>query len=207
MRALWELTRQRSKDLVPEGALRSSPDLWEVLAGALGAVNQTLPDALEDFAVARFFAGEPSRRRASAYRVLRALPDGAAVSLAATLAFGDLPRHVRLDDEGLAPLGSAYVRVVTTGASAGTELRVWLRGEIDPQWSLVAVRLAADGGELGRVTAAQRRVPQSYLPVLLTADTAQVVLVVTYLLPHTPDADRVPLPHRGFELILDRGPQ
>ncbi len=204
VQALWELTRQRSRELVDPGVLRASPDLWEVLAQTLKvSARQDWSDALEDFAAARFFAGPAVRRAAAPYHVLHALPSDAAVPLLAELSLRDLPRHVRDEVECL---GSAYLSVRTPGAQAGDTLQVWLRGEIGPRWSLIAMRLAEDGHELGRVKVPGRRLPQSYLPVMLTEDTAQVIVVVTYLPEKVPDADVPPLLPHGFELIIDHAP-
>jgi hypothetical protein len=48
-----------------------------------------------------------------------------------------------------------------------------------------------------------REVPQAYLPLALTGETRQVVLVVTNLPRTTPDADAgKPVP-RGVELALE----
>ena len=49
-----------------------------------------------------------------------------------------------------------------------------------------------------------RRAPESYLPVQLTRDTAEVVIAVTCLPVKTPDADLLPPPPRSFELVVDR---
>ena len=123
--------------------------------------------------------------------------------LTAEVSLADLPRHVRPIAE-LSTLGSAYVRV-STPALGSEELRVWLKAELGPLWSLTAVRLAADGHELGRTSAPPRRVPSSYLPVALDPETASVLLVVINLSEPTPDADRpAPSPH-SYELVLARG--
>lgn len=204
VRALWELLRQRSRELVPPGALRASPDFWEALAAALTQSGESLSDDLEEFAAARLFSGEPSARAHASYRVFAALPDGARVPLRGDFAYADLPKRVRSDPDGLRPLGSVYARIRTPAASDEDQLHVWLRAELGPRWSVIAIRRDAQGGEVGRVKAPLRRVPESYLPVQLTADTAEVVIVVTYLPPKTPDADVPPLAPRGFELIVDR---
>lgn len=209
VRALWELARQRSKGLVSDDRLRGSPDVWEVLARVLETTDEHWPDEVTEFAAARFFAGEPSRRAASPYRVFAELPSDAAVPLLADLEEAQLPRHVRTAaDGGIEALGSSYVRVRLSDASAcasGTcELRVWLRGELGPNWSLLALRLGAGGRELGRMHAPPRDVPASYLPLVISADTRQVILVVTNLPRATPDADAgVPAP-RGVELVIER---
>lgn len=204
LRALWELLRQRSRDLVKPDELRASPDLWEALAAALEHSGESWNDDLEELAAARVFAGEPRGRAHASYRVLAALPDGARVPLRGDFAYAELPKRVQSPAEGLLPLGSVYARVRTPGVTDDDMLHVWLRAELGPRWSLMAIRRAADGGEVGRVKAPLRRTPESYLPVQLTADTAEVVLVVTYLPHKTPDADAPPpLPH-GFELTVAR---
>lgn len=205
VRALWELARQHSKGLVADDRLRGSPDVWEVLARVLEATEERWPEELAEFAAARFFAGEPSRRAAAAYRVFAELPSDAAVPLLADLDQAALPRHVRTAaDGGIEALGSSYVRVRLAPCATGAcELRVWLRGELGPNWSLTGLRLGADGRELGRTHAPPRDVPDAYLPLVISSDTRAVILVVTHLPRATPDADPgVPAP-RGVELAIE----
>ncbi|HKU43059.1 MAG TPA: hypothetical protein VJR89_33095, partial [Polyangiales bacterium] len=127
------------------------------------------------------------------------------VPVLAELSAAQLPKHVRTPaDGGIEPLGSAYVSVQLPACSTGScELRVWLRGELGPSWSLSALSLAADGRELGRLRAPARDVPQSYLPLMIEADVAQVVLVVTHLTRTLPDADQPLPPPHGVELTLE----
>jgi hypothetical protein len=206
VQALWELTRQRSRGMVDHGLLRSSPDLWEVLVQVLKASShEQWQDALDELAAARFFSGERTRRAAAAYRTLSALPSDAQVPVLGDLAWAQLPAHLLSDEAGLQELGSAYVRVRLPSPGGADGLRIWLRGELGPRWSLLAIRLDQAGQELGRVSAAERRLPQSYLPITLTPDTAQVIVVVSYLAEKTPDADRSLWPAHAFELIVDRG--
>jgi hypothetical protein len=208
IRALWELTRQRSKGLVAADRLRSSPDVWEVAAQALAQTGETLSDAAIEFGVARYFTGPAPRRQAAAYRVLSSLPSDAEVPLLADLELAQLPRHARTPvDEGLESLGSGYVRVRTPNLQRPSELRIWLRAELGPDWSLSAVRLGADGRELGRTRAPTRRLPESFLPLLLEPDTAEVIVIVTALPRKTPDADEPVLAIHGFDLALEHVPQ
>ncbi len=204
VQALWELTRQRSRGLVDPGVLRSSPDLWEVLAQVLkDSSHEQWQDTLEELAAARFFSGPRPRAQAAAYRTLGGLPSDAEIPLLADLTPAQLPAHLRSASEGLPLLGSAYVRLTTSGLAATNGVQVWLRGELGPRWSVVAIRLDQAGRELGRVKAAERRLPHSYIPVALTPDTAAIVLVVTQLSEKVPDADRALSPAHGFELIID----
>ena len=65
------------------------------------------------------------------------------------------------------------------------------------------MRVDGLGRELGRLSAPARRVPDSFLPIELTADTAEVLIVVTKL-PFT--AGKPPAPEddaHAFKLILD----
>jgi hypothetical protein len=208
VRKLWELARQRSKGLVDDDRLRGSPDVWEVIARALELTEAKWADEIAEFAVARFFAGEGRRRAAAAYRVFAELPSDAGVPLLADLQEAQLPRHVRTDPEGgVEPLGSVYVRLQLAEqgrcAREACELRVWLRGELGPQWLLSAVRLDAAGREIGRTHAPAREVPQAYLPLAVSAETRQVVVVVTNLPRATPDADvGAPVP-RGVDLAFE----
>lgn len=207
VRALWELTRQRSRGLVDADRLRGSPDVWEVLSQALRLDGDELADMIGEFAVARFFSGPLRRREAASYRVFASLPPDAAVPLLADLSLDQLPRHVRTAaDSGVEALASAYVRVSTGGRSRSAELRIWLRGELGADWSLIALRLGADGRELGRTRAPVRPVPESFVPLLLEPDTHEVIVVVTQLPHGTPDADQPALSVHGFDLSMALAP-
>jgi hypothetical protein len=201
VRSLWETTRQRSSGLVPAERLRSSPDLWEVLRVTLETQHIKLDDELIEFGVARYFAGPSARKAQAPYRILAALPSDAAVPLRHDLRSSQLP--VKLSQHApLYELGSAYVRV-RLDDRAQERLQVWLRGELGARWSLTAVRLSEHGRELGRTAAPPRTVPSAYVPVVLDAETAEVVLVVTQLPLKTPDADlRMDTSH-GYELIVE----
>ncbi len=204
--AAWQLTRQRSRGLVKPGILRSSPDLWEALAASLHAAGEDWSDDVEELVAARLFAGDARARAAASYRVFAALPNGAQLPMQADWTYAQLPKRFRSADDGIPPLGSVYLRVRTPNVTEGQELRVWLRGELGPRWSLIAIRLGASGTEVGRVKSPLRTMPDSYVPLLLTSDTAEVVLAVTYITVKTPDADAPPaLPH-AFELVVDRSP-
>lgn len=178
---LWHFSRQDSR-----GArfLRGSPDLWEALDRALQNAGQPLEALLLE---------------AAQHRATRRPP------LRMDLSWASLPRHV-YPEPGLWPLGSSYTRIRIESAPAQAQLRVWLRGELGPRWSLTAVQLDAMGRELGRLSAPARRTPKSYLPILLEAATREVVLTVTRLPVGLPDAD-LPESHPAFyKLIVDRGP-
>lgn len=208
VRALWELARQHSKGLVSDDRLRGSPDVWEVLARVLESSGEQWTDAIADFGTARFFAGDARRRAAASFRVFAELPSDGAVPLLADVDGAQLPKHVRTAaDGGIEPLGSAYVRVRLSGedrcAAGRCELRVWLRGETGPEWSLTAVQIGAEGAELGRTRAPARKVPESYLPVLVSSATREVILIATHLPRALPDADRGVGAPRGVELTIE----
>jgi len=178
LRELWQFARQRTRKM---GPLRASPNLWEVLERSLENADERFDDLAVDFAIARYFAGPPGRSARAPYPVLRSLPPEAAVQLEASVAAGDRARHVTLQ-HNLAPLGSSYVRVHVGGdLKPGDQLKVWLRAEQGPRWALSAVRLAANGAEVGRLHAPVRTTPKSFLPLELTAETHSVLLVVTHL--------------------------
>jgi hypothetical protein len=118
--------------------------------------------------------------------------------------YAKLPKHLPASDTPLRSFGSSYVRIDTRAAGAGTQLKVWLRGETGARWALSAVRFDERGRELGRLHAPPRRVARAYLPVELSDDTAQVLLVVLKLpldMAHLPGADRDQL---HYQLILGR---
>jgi hypothetical protein len=201
VRNLWDATRQRSKGLVAADRLRGSPDLWEVLQQLLLAAHMQLDDELIELGVARYFSGPAARREHALYRSFAALPSDAGVPLASDLSSSQLPRHIRAAPP-LSELGSAYVRVRLSAASRPQQLKLWLRGELGPRWSLTAVRLDAAGREAGRVSAPVRSVPNSYLPVALGEDTTEVLVVVTLLPTAVPDADVRAEARHGYELIV-----
>lgn len=200
VRELWQLARQRSGDLT---GLRGSPDLWQALEADLEAAGGRLNDAMRTVALRRYFTGR--RENPHTPWPLRGLGPHATVPIQFQLAWPALPSRTTPADPPLAPYGSAYARVDVTEAPDDALLRVWLRGEYGVQWSLVAVRLDAEGRELQQVTAPARKIPRSYLPVQLDADTAQVLLVVTNLSSRIPDADTPDENVRSFTLILDHG--
>jgi hypothetical protein len=132
---------------------------------------------------------------------LAALPSDAAVPVLRDLRSSQLP--VKLSDHApLQDLGSAYVRVRLDDRSH-ERLQVWLRGELGARWSLTAVRLREDGHELGRTAAPARNLPSAFLPVMLDAETSEVVLVVTQLPVQIPDADLQVDSSHGYELIVE----
>ena len=93
----------------------------------------------------------------------------------------------------------------TESLSPGARLRIWLRGEPGVRWSLLALRLDRAGRELGRVQAPIRQLPESYLPLELTPDTASVLVVLTAL------PEKFAIAHmknqgHAFQLIFDKAP-
>lgn len=200
LRELWQFARQKSRlgDM-----LRGSPDVFEALARALENAGQSLDKLAVDLAVARYFAGPSERRRWAPWFALRTLPPEAAVPVVDIGRLDGLPRRLAAAEPPLETFGSGYFVIDTTGRSLPMQLEIWLRGEYGARWSLVAVRLAADGSEAGRVAAPPKRDPNSYLTVELTPDTAKVLMVVTNLIEGVPDADCNTRNLHSFELILD----
>lgn len=197
VRELWQLARQ----LTWQGdRLRGSPDLWEALTVALENAHETLPQLMEDFAVARYFA-RPGMT--PAYPSLLSLAGDAVVPVSGPVTFAQLPAHLHLGEPPLEVFGSQYVLVDTAGIDPMGRLTVWLRGELGVEWSLVAVRLRADGSESGRVVAPPRRDPRSFFPVELLGETSRVLLVVTNLGKGTPDADVEATRAHAFSVIVD----
>ncbi|MEY4514021.1 MAG: hypothetical protein RLZZ450_6143 [Pseudomonadota bacterium] len=204
IRNLWDSTRQRSKGLVDNDRLRSSPDLWEVLQQTLEAQHTSLDGELIEFAAARYFAGPAPRHAQAPYRIFAALPSDAAVPIAREVASTELPAHVR-DQPLLHDLGSAYVLVHLPESAAQarpSELQIWLHAETGPRWSLTAVRLDAKGREMGRTATPPRNMPNSYLPLAVDTETSEVVIIIMQLPQHTPDADNKVGTGHGYELIV-----
>lgn len=199
VRDLWEMSRQ----ITWEGQrLRGSPDMWEALSATLENAHDSLPQLMEDFAVARYFA-RPGLN--PPYPSLRALTSDAVVPVHGPITRRQLPSHLHADN-ALEVFGSAYTLVDTAGIDPMGCLKVWLRGELGVEWSLVAVRLRADGTEAGRVIAPPRRDPRSFFPVELLGETARVLLVVTNLGKGLPDADIEATRTHAFSLITDVDP-
>lgn len=197
LRELWQLGRQ----LTWEGQrLRGSPDLWEATIAAVENAHETLPQLIEDFAVARYFA-RPGLT--PPYPSLRELPSDAVVPVEGPVIATQLPAHLHLGEPPLEVFGSAYVMVDAAGIDPMGRVKVWLRGELGVEWSLIAVRLRADGTEAGRVIAPPRRDPRSFFPVELLGETARVLLVVTNLGKGNPDADIEAMRAHAFSLIVD----
>ncbi|MCB9613729.1 MAG: hypothetical protein H6721_07950 [Sandaracinus sp.] len=198
VRDLWQLTRQRTW----EGTdLRASPDLWECLDVTTEHAGLRLFDLVADLSVARFFLGE--RDAQAVFPDLRGLGPMATPPVTFRASLAQMPVHTRPGAE-LSPLGSGYALIDVRGAPANSRLRVWLRGEYGVQWSLVALRLDAEGRERGRIAAPPRRGDhRSYVPVELEADTATVLVAVTNLSHRLPDADDPDPNGRAWRLILD----
>ena len=200
---LWQFARQTSDDLT---ALRGSPTLWEAMDVALRNAGERPEDLLTDMTTARYFSG--AERGASApYPLLRELPAAAAVPHAAVLTAEDLPAYLYAAED-LFPLGSAYYRVQTPNASPQEELKVWLRGDPDARWTLVATRLDAQGREQGRMATPPRTESRGYLPLILTRETNSVLLVVTRLAPQLSQSaqrkDAEVIYGSGFKVIIER---
>jgi len=205
IRDLWTAAPQRSWN---DDRLRAAPDMWQVVNAVMEVGQDPLQRFLEEVAISRYFSGPSSRSEQAPLRLLRGLPEDAAVPIQGRAAFGDLPRRFEPHGLELEPYGSAYLELDTSEAPAGSQLRIWLSGELGVGWALSAVRLGADGVERGRVRAPVRRHPRSYIPVELTDDeTHKVVIVVTNMGGRLVDADDPDDQVRSFRLILDRGPQ
>jgi hypothetical protein len=193
VRGVFELARQHSKS---SALLHARPTVWQALSAALEHSGESLDRAVEEFAIARYFAPR-------APGALPSLPRAAAVRARWAPPFAALPQHVPAHEPPLATYGSAYLRIDTSGAPDGAQLKAWLRGEHGARWSFAAVRLDATGRELGRMSAPPRRVPDSFLPIELSADTAEVLIVVTKLpLANVPSVTSDDDAHY-FKLILD----
>lgn len=182
--------------------LRAEPDLWHAIAHflSLSRTRHTWERLLEEVAVARYFTGRRAGRGARSLRVMRAVPGEVPV---AETEWSRLPRTPYRGELELEAGGSAYARVDVRAAGPDDVLRVWLRGEHGVEWSMVAVRLDAEGNELGRMRAPVRREPRAYLPVELDPEVASVLVVVTNLSWRRPDADEPDENVRGFRLVLD----
>lgn len=232
LRDAWLAARQRTWD---GGDLRGEPDLVRVLMQAATIAHDPLDRLIESLAVARYFAG--SRTLADGTPVstqpdvslLRALGADAMVPVMGRARWDQLPRRLQYDGPAVEPWGSAYAVVDVRGAPHGSQLRVWLDGEAGTEWSLVAARLDREGRERGRTRAPPTRTARAFIPVELSTDVAEVVLVVTNVPNDRDPRDvHVPLSHdarvvgrttrngpdpdapgpsgRAFRLTLDRGP-
>ncbi len=199
VRDVWQLARQRTWE---GDGLRASPDLWEAIEAAVEKAGDDLIETIEDFAVARWFGGDPSREGHAALPPLRALPPEATAPAHVELSWDDLPEHTRPVDPPIEPFGTAYARVDTSEAPPGSVLRIWMRGEYGVRWSVVAVRRGREGRELTRLSAPPRNEPRSYLVLELLDDTDEVLVAVTNLSSRLPDADEPDENVRSFHLIL-----
>jgi len=176
IRDAWQLARQKSPSV---DAMRVSPSFFEALDRALKNSGESLEQIAEEVGIARYFATRGDRDGGRS--ALPALPASISVPIVMIKPFAELPAHLPVHQPRLGPLGSAYAKIDTSGAPAGSRLDVWLRYDLGPKLVLTAVRLNADGREIGRMTAPARKVPQSFLPIELESGTASVLLVVTAL--------------------------
>jgi len=194
VRELWQLARQRTW----EGQdLRASPDLWEALKLAIENAGDELEDMLEDFAVARWFAGG----RGAQLHVLKDVHEPAHVSFELTVP--ELPEHTGVSP-AVSPHGSIYALVDTHDAPPRSRIRVWMHGEFGVEWTLTASRVEA-GREAARISVpqdlGQRR---TYIPIELTPRTERVLVTATNLSHRLPDEDLPTDPHvRAMRLVFD----
>ncbi|NOY94380.1 MAG: hypothetical protein GXP55_24650 [Deltaproteobacteria bacterium] len=201
IREVVQFARQRTW----EGSdLRASPDLWETIHAVIEHSSDKLPRSLRRLAADRFFLGNAERRRGATNRALLAADQGVAVPVFWRARWSQLPAHSPTMVPAIEPYGSSYAIVDVRDAAPDSILRVWLRGEYGVEWTMVTMRLDADGRELGRMSAPPRGdVPRGYLPVQLDAGTAAVVIVVLNLSRRLPDADYIDENIRTFRLIVD----
>jgi len=200
VRELWQFARQKTRD---KRWLRASPDMWEALDRALTNAGESLTEIVENVAVARYFAGPQKRRRHAPFRSLRTLREEAQVPIVGPISIAQLPKHLPISEPALEIFGSSYTLINTAQASFPQQLKLWLQAERGGRGSLVAVRLAEDGRELGRMVAPGRKDQNSYLALELTRETASVLIVVTNLSDGIPDADYDTRNDRAFRLIID----
>ncbi len=206
IRDLWNATRQWTPDAYasPSSDLHALPDYYYVIAHGVALAHDPLTRIVEDFGASRWLAGSRAPSHALAYPILSALPGAATVPAYAQVAWSQLPRSMTYEG-ALEPYGSAYLVCDVRSAPAGSRLRVWLRAEFGVEWSMIALRIGANGEEIARVRAPPRPTPESYLPVELLEGTAQVVIAVTNLGARGLDADQPDDFVRGFRVAMDQG--
>jgi hypothetical protein len=195
VREAWQFARQHTW----EGfGLRASPHLYEVIDKLFPHDDERLHDVLETLAVRRYLAGAGRPPPGLAPLGLPPQPT------AGPFAWTELPKKRVVADPPLEPWGVAYARVDVRGATAGEALRVWLRGEAGVRWLLAAVRLSADGRDLGRVSAPVTPASHGYVRLDLTPGTAEVLVVALNLSRRLPSADTSDVNERALELVFDR---
>ena len=192
---LFQAARQRS-DVGKSSALHARPSFWQALGRMLTQAGESLDDAAIELAASRWLLASHA---GASYGVA----PQATVPLLLDAPLSALPKRAT-HGASLLTYGSAYAAVDVREADAGQQLRVWLRAEPGPRWSLVALTLDAQGHELGRLSAPPRTLPEAFLPIELDARTARVVLIVTNL-PHTANEPATATTDEacGFELTID----
>lgn len=199
IRDVWQLSRQKSPSV---DAMRISPSFFEALDRALKNSGESFELITEEVGIARYFATRGDRESRGA---LPAMPASIGVPVVAIEPYAELPAHLPVREPLLGPLGSSYAQIDTSSAPPGSRLDVWLRGDIGRKLVLTAIRLGADGREIGRMTAPPRKLPHSFLPIELEQGTASVLLVVTALIDDLRTLGFFELDNdAGFRLILDK---
>jgi hypothetical protein len=202
IREVWQLSRQKSPSV---DAMRISPSFFEALDRALENSGESFEAITESVGVARYFATRGDRDGGKG--ALPALPASISVPITLVKPFAELPAHLPVHEPLLGPLGSAYARIDTSSAPPGSRLDVWLRGDVGRKLVLTAVRLGADGREMGRMTAPARKLPHSFLPIEMEQGTASVLIVVTALVDDLRTLGFFELESDiGFRLIFDKKP-
>lgn len=191
LRDMWQFARQ---DTWEGAGLRASPDLLEAMVRSIELHQERFEDIAAELALTGYLARTPDLHKT------RKKPIS---PLMAEVLWDELPEHVGPAEPALEPLGSAFALVHTGGRAA--PLKVWFRGELGVRWALGAVKLDAQGRDLGRLRVPARDNPNGFLVIELDPSCQSVLLAVTNMSDGTPDADAF----RGDDvrsvlLMLDR---
>ncbi|MFT3923633.1 MAG: hypothetical protein QM778_13970 [Myxococcales bacterium] len=201
MRDMWQFARQRTW----EGTgLRASPDLFEVIAAALGNEDEQLENVASELAdqQALTWLDDPPPQPALNKKGIRkvAPPPWTA------LKWSTLPARLPWVD-GVQPLGGQYALIdIDQPLAGGERLRVWSHGEFGTRWALSLLALDGERQVIGRITAPPRKNPNSFATLELMPNTRQVLIAVTNVADGIPDADDgAPFEQFGVALTIDRG--
>ena len=189
VRDLWRAGQQSSAR--SDGRLHGGPDLWQVVTARAEALGLSLERTLRELAVAHYVGYRSS--------------DLGWMSVPTVLGgakWGELP--ARWQSGPVEPTGAVFALTDVREAPDASQLRLWLRGELGVRYALSAVRLDAEGGEIGRVYGPVQDGPRAYLPVELSGEATYVLAVATNLSHRRPDADESDDNTRALQIIADR---
>lgn len=174
--AMWERSRQKS---TKPSCLADTPHLWQAILAERRASGENFEHTMNALSVTRYFSKE-----------INGKPQAISQSSLS------LPIRIPVATHAIEPFGSAYGLLNIDHEHIDKPLQGWLHGEAGVLWSLMAIRLDAQGNELSRISAPVRYEPKVFLQVEVTPETKAVLWILTNLARGAPGYDDPNLPNQ-----------